>query len=113
MYEDFKRKSKCESDVKMTDRNGYNKSILNTVPGRDYITGYTGETCRHEIYGAANRRLSKAEGFWVNLLPEVHNKVHLNPDCNYDRFLKEICQREYEKTHSREEFRKLIGKSYL
>lgn len=97
----------------MTDRSGYNPSILSTEPGRDYITNYEGETCRHEVYYGPNRQMSKREGFWVNLLPEVHTKLHLKPDCNYDRYLKKICQREYEKKHSREEFRILVGKSYL
>jgi len=37
--------------------------------------------------------------------------VHCNDDLN--KMLKKECQREYERGNTREEFIKLIGKSYL
>ena len=39
--------------------------------------------------------------------------LHANPGNGLDRALKCICQREYEKTHTREEFIDLIGKNYI
>ena len=40
-----------------------------------------------------------------------NNSVHYNR--NMDLELKRVYQKEYEKNHTREEFIKLIGKSYL
>ena len=102
------------------DSNGYAPSILTTQSGEDYILKnkelsyhYEGETCRHEIYfGNPNREISKANGFWVNLLPETHAKVHAEEN-GWDLWLKEKCQRMYERHHTRDEFVKLIGRSYL
>ena len=102
------------------DRNGYAPSILHTEPEEDYILKnyelsdhYEGRCVRHEVYfGSANRTVSKRNGFWVYLLPDTHNSLHLHrPD--YDEWLKVTCQRAYERHHSREEFVKLIGRSYL
>lgn len=91
------------------------KSILQTER-ECYITGSTGELHRHHIYhGTGNRQVSEDNGFWVYLTPELHNMskygVHYNDD--FDLYLKRKCQREYEKTHSRQDFIKLIGRSYL
>lgn len=102
------------------DSNGYAPSILTTQSGEDYILKnkelslhYEGETCRHEIYfGTANREMSKANGFWVNLLPQTHIDLHERRK-DWDTWLKEKCQRKYELHHSREEFVKLVGRSYL
>lgn len=70
---------------------------------------------KHHIYFGANRKISEKNGFWVNLCAEHHNmspqSVHLNREM--DLTLKTFCQEVYEKTHTREEFRELIGKSYL
>ena len=81
-----------------------------------YITGDTHALHKHHIYfGNPNRRISEAWGFWVWLRWDWHNGaeygVHFNRDL--DLKLKRECQEKYEETHSREEFRKLIGKSYL
>ena len=40
-----------------------------------------------------------------------NNSVHYNRDMDLE--LKRIYQKEYEKNHTREEFIRLIGKSYL
>lgn len=97
------------------DRNGYNPSIMQDKE-ECYITKQTGDLVRHEIYfGSANRKISKEQGFWVWLRPEWHNtsdySVHFNRAL--DLRLKMDCQEIYEKTHSREEFTALIGRSYL
>lgn len=95
------------------DRNGYAPSILPTSAGTCFACGRTGDTARHEIYGAANRKTSKAHGFWVNICPNCHNIVHLKYDDGVlDRELKKMCQLTYERTHSRDEFMELIGKNY-
>lgn len=72
---------------------------------------------KHHIYAGKNRKASDVHGFWVWLSPIMHrdsNKaVHGRDGAEYDRMLKEDCQREYEKTHTREEFMSIIGKNYL
>lgn len=71
---------------------------------------------KHHIYeGTANRKVSEANGFWVYLSPYWHNSsnagVHHNENNN--KWLKRLCQRKFEETHTREKFMKLIGRNYL
>lgn len=61
----------------------------------------------HEIYGGSNRKRSIKNGFVVPLCRNCHQ------DNEILKFLKRFIQKEYEKTHTREEFIKLIGKNYL
>ncbi len=90
------------------DSNGYAPSIV--APWSDDEAGHV----RHEIYyGTANRRISKANGFWVSVSPTMHRLIHEKPNAGMDLFLKQYCQEIYERTHTRDEFIKLIGKSYL
>lgn len=60
-------------------------------------------------------KYQKKNGFKVWLCAEHHNmsnnSVHFNRDMSL--ILKRLYQKEYEKTHSREEFMKLIGRNYL
>lgn len=61
----------------------------------------------HEVYGGSNRKRSILNGFVKKLCRMCHsNEKILNQ-------LKVDTQIEFEKTHTREEFIKLIGKSYL
>lgn len=84
-----------------------------------YQTGRTDNLHKHHIYyGRGVRAISDKHGFWVWLTGEWHNEdsridVHHNPNCGLDTQLKIECQRKYESTHSRDEFIRLIGKSYL
>lgn len=61
----------------------------------------------HEVYGGSNRQRSIKNGLCVPLCRVCHSSEIIIQD------LKKWCQREYEKTHSRDEFIKLIGKSYM
>ena len=72
----------------------------------------------HHVYGGtANRKISDENGFVVYLCEFHHNLgdygVHGKYGSKHNMELKRACQREYEKTHTRDEFIKLIGKSYL
>lgn len=83
-----------------------------------YITGRTDQLHKHHIYGGPNRKVSDKNGFWVWLTYDFHNgnnpdAVHNNPNKGWDLKLKQDCQGEYEKTHSRAEFKALIGRNYL
>ena len=69
----------------------------------------------HEVYYGRNRETSIKNGFCVGLCNRHHNmsneSVHFNHEMDLE--LKRLYQKEYEKTHSREEFIDLIGKNYL
>ena len=81
-----------------------------------YISGKTEGLHKHHIFfGNPLRDISELNGFWVWLSPEWHNMgdhgVHY--DRELDLKLKRDCQAVYEKTHTREEFMRLIGRNYL
>lgn len=81
-----------------------------------WFCGRTDELELHHVYpGVANRPISDKNGFTVYLCHRHHTgsnlSVHLNRKM--DLTLKCCCQSKFEETHTREEFRKLIGKSYL
>lgn len=80
-----------------------------------YITHSTIGLHKHHIFGGANRNISEENGFWVWLCGELHNLSNdgVHSDYRLNLRLKQDCQREFEKTHSREEFVRLIGKNYL
>lgn len=96
----------------------YKGSILTGTEKKCYITGVTGILHKHHIYyGTGLRGISDKNGFWVYLIPELHNTsengVHGKNGHNLDMLLKVECQKAYEKEHTREEFMRLIGRSYL
>ena len=70
---------------------------------------------RHHIFpGVANRKISEANGFFVDLCVDCHLGVD---GAQYNRevgdMLKRDCQMAYEETHTREEWMALIRKNYL
>ena len=69
----------------------------------------------HIFFGSANRKISEANGIKVWLCAYHHNMSNysVHHDRKLDLLVKKVCQRKYEKTHSRDEFIKLIGRSYL
>jgi len=68
----------------------------------------------HIFFGTANRKLSEKYGLKVYLCP-YHHRGKGGPHGSFivNMALKEIAQRKFEETHSREEFRNIFGKSYL
>lgn len=91
------------------------KSIVTDEKDFCIICGRPRQCWHHIYYGTALRKISDKHGFVVPLCREHHtgNKgVHFNKVL--DQKIKQHCQRKYEALgHSREEFRTLIGKSYL
>lgn len=70
----------------------------------------------HHIYfGKPNRQKSEINGFKVNLCLRHHRdgKEAVHNNRENDLILKKLCQQEYEKTHTREDFVRIIGKSYI
>ena len=90
------------------------KSILSNKE-QCYVCGRQYGLERHHIYaGFANRRVSEANGFWVFLCSFCHRSSRgAQYEKELNERLKKECQEEFEKTHTRDEFRALIGKSYL
>ncbi len=92
------------------------KSILQDKK-ESYLSGQTYGLEDHHIYfGVGKRKISENNGFKVWLTASEHRGtygVHGMFGHELDLKLKKACQKEYEKNHTREEFIKLIGKSFL
>lgn len=61
----------------------------------------------HEVYGGSNRKRSIKYKFIKLLCRECHSNENIINQLRID------TQKEFEKTHTKEEFIKLIGKSYI
>ena len=92
------------------------KSILQTKK-RCFICSKEVNIQDHHIYfGNARRKISEKNGFKVWLCQEHHQGtfgVHGAKGHELDLYLKKVCQIQYEKNHTREDFINLIGKNYL
>ena len=91
------------------------KSIIQQSNGC-FFCGSTGLLEEHHnFFGNPGRKISEKNGFKVRLCPYCHRIDGVSPhkNRNNDLMLKRLCQREFEKTHSREEFIKLVGRNYL
>lgn len=73
----------------------------------EYCGKYSNRLDPHEIYGGSNRKRSIKHKFVKLICPQCHK------DEEIIKQLRINTQREFEKTHRKEEFIKLIGKSYL
>lgn len=82
---------------------------------RDYSEHASGSLHKHHVYMGPLRRISEAEGFFVWLCPQHHETgpeaVHANARVCEE--LQEEMQEAYERTHTREEFMALTGRSYM
>ena len=80
----------------------------------DYIPCYF---CRrpsqdiHHIFQGAYKKRSEAHGFLVHLCRECHDTVHRDKAKRIH--LRQMCQAEYEKTFTREDFIAEFGRNYL
>lgn len=71
---------------------------------------------RHHIFGGSSRKASERYGYVVPLRPDLHpNGVFAGKYAKMiDTYLKQMAQRDFEEKHgTREDFRKVFGKSYL
>ena len=80
-----------------------------------YLCGKVVGLERHHIFaGTANRPISERQGFWCYLCHECHTGTE---GAQFDKLknlrLKQDCQFAFERTHTRAEWMKLIGKNYL
>lgn len=115
MYQKEKRKKK--------QRKPHSPSILHPDNGTCYLCGRLNQDYRirgylemHHVFGGTpNRRISEMHGFKVKLCAEHHrtgpDAVHRN--IKTMRLIQTDMQKKYEETHTRQQFRNLIGRSYL
>lgn len=96
-----KKSSKLEKLERKRDKGIEKCGICN------YCHNYNKRLDPHEVYGGSNRGRSIKNGFVKMLCRNCHSDEEILLE------LKKNVQEEYEKNHSREDFIKLIGKSYL
>lgn len=91
------------------------KSILQTEKQCWCCLTTEGLEYHHIFFGTANRKISDKHHFTCWLCHEHHTGSNhsVHRDRVLDLVLKKVCQAKYEETHSREDFIKLIGRSYL
>lgn len=98
--------NKITNKRKQIEKNRF--SIFTNDLSKCYYCGKTGEKMDlHEVWGGSNRQRSMKHGLIVPLCRTCHNNE------NIIMFLRTKLQKEYEKTHTREQFICLIGKNYL
>ena len=90
---------------KQLEKNRY--SIFTTNLNKCYYCGKEGKMDLHEVYGGSNRTRSIKNGLVVPLCRICHSNEEII------QYLRIKLQKEFEKTHSREDFIKLIGKSLI
>ena len=73
----------------------------------EFCGNYSKKLDPHEVYGGSNRKRSIKHKFIKLICRECHSNENIINQLRID------TQKEYEKNHTREEFIKLIGKSYL
>lgn len=80
-----------------------------------YFCGNARALESHHIFGGANRVFSEKYGLKVWLCARCHrdNKTGVHADDVKMQYLHRIGQQAFEKTHSRDEFRKVFGRNYL
>lgn len=65
----------------------------------------------HLISGTSNRALAEADGLKIYLCRKHHEEAHRDPKCNLS--YKRLGQIYFEQSHTREEFIKRYGKSFI
>ena len=73
----------------------------------EFCGNYSKQLDPHEVYGGSNRKRSIKHKFVKLICRKCHGNEEIIKQLRID------TQKEYMKTHTEEEFMKLIGKSYL
>lgn len=81
-----------------------------------YVTGRTWGLHKHHVFAGSRRKAAEEWGCFIWLIPELHNgdyrrAIHFNQE--FDREVKQACQRAFEERYSREKFMEIFGKNYL
>ena len=69
---------------------------------------------RHHVFRGPNRKFADEDGYWVPLCQPHHTGKHgVHFYRPLDLKLKRMAQEHFEETHTRQQFIKRYGKSYL
>ena len=82
-------------------------SVLTDDIDRCFICGMF-KNDMHEIFGGSNRQKSIEHGLVIPICRLEHSNIK-----NYEEWLHRIGQKKFEETHTREEFIKEFGKSFI
>lgn len=90
-------------------------SIITNDIDSCFICGKPKECIHHCIPGTSRRKISDKEGLTIPLCNECHNLCDNSVHFNYklDVLVRKIAQLSYEKSHSREEWIRRLGRNYL
>lgn len=85
------------------------------MTGQCFLCRREGFVHRHHIFEGARRHLSEKYELVVPLCPECHTESDYSAHRCTDTavMLKREAQRKFEREHTREEFIKLFGRSWL
>ena len=110
-------KKKAEKKKEVTTIKKKSKKLVKLERQRDknlvkegiceFCGNYSRHLDPHEVYGGSNRKRSMEHKFVKLLCRKCHDDEDIIKQLRID------AQKEYMKTHTEEEFIKLIGKSYL
>lgn len=110
-------KNKSEKKKEVTEIKKKSKKLAKLERQRDkdivkegiceFCGKYSKRLDPHEVYGGSNRKRSIKNKFVKLICPKCHSNEAIINQLRID------MQKEYMKTHTEEEFIKLIGKSYL
>jgi len=110
-------KKKAEKKKEVTTIKKKSKKLVKLERQRDenlvkegiceFCGNYSRHLDSHEVYGGSNRKRSIKHKFVKLLCRKCHDNKEIIKQLRID------TQKEYMKTHTEEEFMKLIGKSYL
>ena len=109
VYKEYKMMKKKTSKQRKLEEQRH--SILTNNLNKCYICKIRKKDDIHEIYAGAKKQMSMKNGFCVPICRKCHSEMQNNEEKML--IYKKKCQQEYEKTHTREEFIKLIGRNYL
>lgn len=96
-----KKSSKLAKLERQRDKNLTKEGVC------EFCGSYSKRLDPHEIYGGSNRQRSIKHKFVKLICPKCHSNEKIIKQLRIDE------QKEYEKTHTREDFIKIIGKSYI
>lgn len=96
-----KRSNKLAKIERQRDKNLTKSGIC------EYCGNYSKRLDPHEIYGGSNRKRSIKHKFVKLICPRCHSNEEIINQLRID------TQKEFEKKRTREEFIKIIGKSYI
>lgn len=88
------------------------KSVIQKDCSKCFVCGKGGELHPHHIFNSSYKKKSEEDGYiiFVHNIP-CHQKIHSK--SGEAKYYKMYAQKDYEKSHTREEFIKRYGKSYL